>query len=155
MSILYGVNATKRQNQTIAQLEEQGQSKGHVLSAYDTYELLADVVGGTDTLRMSKLPAGARVIDVRLFFDDLDAAGGTLDIGWEAGADAVEAADADGFLANVDVTSQGTVSMFEDQPSVAGFQKVFSEEVQVTVTFDADTDATSGTISLDILYVID
>jgi hypothetical protein len=153
MATLYGVNATKMAASPM-QLAENGQQGGVVKSIYDTYELTADTTGGTDTLEMGgKLPQGARVIDVRIMFDDLDGSGGTLDIGWKAGDGAVEAADADGFLADVDVTSAGSISMFEDQSSRPGFQKVFNEAVQPVIAFDGDCDATSGTIHLEILYV--
>lgn len=153
MATLKGVNATKIAASP-AQLAENGQQGGAVKVIYDTYELVGDTTGGTDVLLMGgKIPAGARVIDVRLMFDDLDGSGGTLDVGWQAGDAATETADADGFLANVDVSSAGSVSMFEDQSSVAGFQKVFAESVQPVIAFDGDCDATSGTIHLEIFYV--
>lgn len=153
MATLKGVNKTKIDAKP-AQLAESGQHGGVVKSIYDTYELTADTTGGTDTLEMGgKIPAGARVIDVRVMFDDLDGSGGTLDIGWKAGDSAIEAADADGFMDDVDVSSAGSLSMFEDKSSRPGFQKVFTESVQTVIAFDGDCDATSGTIHLEILYV--
>lgn len=155
MAVKYGVNATKRANQAIPQLIPQGEEAGNMKIAYDEYTLSADLVGGTDTIRMMKLPKGARVLDVILKFDDLDGSGGTLDLGWEAGEEAVESASPAGFLSNVDVTSAGLVTMQDDQPSVAGLFKKFEEEVQVTIAVDGDTDATSGSIKLAIYYIID
>lgn len=154
MATKYGVQATKRENQTIPQLEEQGHTKGQIYSAHDSYTLTADLAAA-DVIKMMRLPEGARVVDARMVFTDLDGSGGTLDVGWQAGASAAEAADADGFLAVVDVTSAGSVSMFEDQSSRPGYNKTFTEEVQVTVATVGDTDATSGTIDLEIWYVID
>lgn len=154
MATFYGVNATKRENQTIKQLIGPGDVAGRVRVARDTFELSADLAAA-DTIRMMELPEGARVLDAILFFDDLDAAGGTLDVGWEAGAGAVEAADADGFLSAVDVTSAGLTTMQDDQPTRPGFDKLFSEAVQVAVTVLGDTDATSGTITLYLYYVVD
>ena len=155
MATLKGVNKTKI-DAVPAQLAEQGEQGGVKKVIYDTYELTADTTGGTDTLEMGGLiPAGARVLDVKLLFDDLDGSGGTLDVGWKASADAVETADADGFFANVDVTSAGTVSMFEDQSTVAGMFKKFSSAVQPVIAFDGDCDATSGTITMVVEYVVE
>lgn len=156
MTVYYGSNATKRDNQNIKALIGPGETAGRLRVAYDSYALTADLVGGTDTIRMMKLPKGARVIDVILEFDDLDGSGGTLDVGWEASADAVVSADPDGFLANVDVaTAAGLVTMQDDQPTLDGLFKQFDAEVQVTISPDGDTDATSGNIKLCILYVTD
>jgi hypothetical protein len=155
MATLYGVQTTKRRNTQPAQRVDQGYDGGRVKVMSDKFTLSADLASG-DFISMGRLPKGARVIDVRMVFPDLDAAGGTLDVGWQAGASAVEAADADGFLANVDVaTAAGSVSMFEDQSTVPGMQKVFAEEVEVGITVDGDTDAAAGTIYLDVHYVID
>lgn len=154
MATKYGVEATKRQNQTIPQLATQGTDGGKMKMAYDTYELSADLAAG-DVIKMCRIPKGAKIIDVRMFFDDLDASGGTLDVGWAAGAAGVEAIDADGFGAAVDVTSAGVYSMFTSQSTRPGFDKTFAEEVQATVTTNGDTDATSGTITLQVFYVVD
>lgn len=154
MATKYGVEATKRENSSIPSLADQGNQGGRVKVFRDTYELSADLASG-DIIRMCVVPKGARVIDVRVFFDDLDASGGTLDIGWAAGTAGVEAIDADGFGANVDVTSAGVYSMFTSQSTVAGFDKLFTDECVVTVTTDGDTDATSGTITVMVLAVVD
>lgn len=154
MATKYGVNATKLAAKPL-QLCEKGQMGGRVRSLYDTYELVADLSSADEIVLGGKIPAGARVVDVRLMFDDLDGSGGTLDVGWKVSDAGGEAVDADGFLADVDVTSAGSVSMFEDQSSRPGFQKTFSEEVQPYITVDGDTDATSGTIHLEIFYVVD
>jgi hypothetical protein len=154
MATKYGVEATKRLNQSIQQLSTQGCDGGNVKFAYDTYELTADL-GSGDIIKMCRIPAGAKILDVRCFFDDLDASGGTIHIGWAASADSVEAADADGFGASVDVTSAGVYSMFTSQSTVPGFDKTFSSEVQVQIATNGDTDATSGTLTLQVLYVVD
>ena len=154
MATKYGVEATKRENSSIPSLATQGCQGGNVKVFRDTYEIAADLASG-DIIRMCVIPKGARVLDVRVFFDDLDASGGTLDIGWAAGTAGVEAIDADGFGANVDVTSAGVYSMFTSQSTVAGFDKLFDDECVVTVTVDGDTDVTSGTITVMVLAVID
>lgn len=154
MATKYGSNATKRQNQSIPDLELQGESRGTMLIAYDEYALTADLAAA-DLIRLMKLPQGSRVHNVYVYSDDLDVSGGTIDIGWEASADAVEAADADGFMAAVDVTSAICQDMAGDQGTRPGLFKKFSSEVQVGVTINGDTDATSGTIKVAIHYAID
>ena len=155
MASKYGVNATKWRAAPM-QVAEQGQQGGNLKECYDKYTLTADLASG-DVIHMGKIPKGARVIDVRLVSADLDAqSAGTLDIGWAASADGVEAVDADGFLADVDVnTAAIAISMFTSQSTRPGFQKTFAAEVQATVTIDGETDATSGSIHLEVLYFID
>ncbi len=153
MATVYGVQATK-QNAIPQQLSEEGYQAGNVKCLSDSYTLTADLAAA-DFISMGKIPQGARVLDVRVVFPDLDASGGTIDVGWKAGAAAVEAADADGFLAVVDVTSAGSISMFEDQPSRPGLEKRFSEECEVGIATVGDTDASSGTIYFQCWYVID
>jgi hypothetical protein len=155
MTTYYGVYADYRDVDVPPTKIPPGDAGGKVISAYDYFAFTADLVGGTDTIKMMKIPAGARVVDVKAVFTDLDGSGGTLNIGWAAGATAAEAADADGFMAGVDVTSAGSISMFEDQSSRPGMFKKFTEEVQVVIAVDGDTDASSGTIYLNVQYVID
>ena len=159
-TVLTGVGATKIATQP-ASLTEQGEYQSQVRVLYDTYELVADTTGGTDTINMGGLlPKGARVINVTVVFDVLDTSGGTLDIGWRVSAElsagsAIEALDADGFMANVGVTSAGSQSMQGDQATRPGNLKKFDAAVQPFVSFDGDCDATSGGVSLYIEYVVE
>lgn len=156
MATYYGVNADYLLVDNPSARPNPGEQGGVKRVIFDTFELSADLVGGTDQIYMGGLiPKGARILDVKLFFDDLDASGGTLNVGWLASDDAAESADADGFLAAVDVTSAGTVSMFEDQSTVAGMHKKFTAPVQCVIAPVGDTDATSGTISIEIDYILD
>src|SRR4051812_34458724 len=105
MATNYGVNATKRANSTIPSLEGQGEKNAALKMAYDEFTQSAAITQA-DTIRMMKLPPGARVLNVYYAFSgSLDASGGTVDIGWEANG--TDAADDDGFLQNVDVTGAG------------------------------------------------
>lgn len=157
MATYYGVNATKRDNQAIKQLIGPGEVKSPVYIAYDSYTLTAALVQN-DVIKMMKLPPGARVHNVQVYFDALDASGGTVDIGWEANT--VDSADADGFMADVAVTSAGAQDMQDDQPTRPGVFKQFDSaggETQVSVTVDhsGGLDATSGSIKLAVYYAID
>ena len=156
MATVYDVNADKILVDNPSAKAGNGEQGGRVRCIYDTYELSADL-SAADVINMGGLiPAGARIIDVYLAFDDLDTTGGTLDVGWAASADGGEAADADGFLANADVATAADVFKMSDNLAFgAGQFKKFTEPVQATVTVDGDTDATSGTISLAILYIVD
>lgn len=126
---------------------------GRVRVSYDEYTLTADLASG-DIIKIGRLPKGARVVNYWMSFADLDGSGGTIDLGWSASSDAVESADPDGFLADVDVTSAGTVGAIE-QANMTGLGRAFSAEVDIIATTDGDTDATSGTIKVCVFYVID
>ncbi len=126
---------------------------GRVHVCYDTYALAGDLAT-TDKIYMGKLPKGARVIDAILAFDDLDASGGTLDVGYEYNAVGESALvdDPNAFLDAVDVTSAGTVGMIE-QANMVGFGYQVLGDADIVVTPSADTDATTGTIKLAVYYV--
>lgn len=148
MATNYGVNATKRANSTIPSLEGQGEKNSALKVAYDSFTQSA-ALSQNDTIRMMKLPAGARVMNVLYAWSgSLDAAAGTVDIGWEANS--VDAADDDGFLATVDVTAAGGAQdMQGDQGSRPGVGKQFDPlggETQVTITADhsGGLDSTAG-----------
>lgn len=158
MATLLGVNATKVAA-VPQQLAEQGSMGGRVHSLFDQYTLTA-AVAQNDIIKFGgKLPAGARVIEAKFKFSaSLDAAAGTVDLGWAASDDGVEAADADGFMDAIDVTGAGgLVLMSDDEGTRPGLFKQFASPVQVqaVATHAGGLDATSGTISVEIQYVID
>lgn len=153
MSTYYGVNATKRDVNVPSQKIPPGEVNGRVRVAYDEFTLTADLTT-SDVIKMMKIPAGARVLDVHLAFDKLDASGGTIDVGWEANG--VDEADPNGFINAADVaTAADVVKMSDNLANGAGQFKEFSVETQVTVVPSADTDATSGSIKLAVYFVLD
>lgn len=123
-----------------------------VHSCFDSYTVTADLASG-DKIYLGKLPKGARVLDVIVAFADLDASGGTVDVGYEYNAVGESALtdDPDAFLADVDVTSAGTVGMIE-QANMVGFGYEIEGDADIIVTIDGDTDATSGAIKLLVVY---
>lgn len=131
---------------------------GKVRALYATYTLTADLASG-DIIKMFRIPKGARVIDMIVDFPDLDASGGTVDIGWSKdlrnlGASAGgEDLDADGFKADVDVATAAIQSKLA--VGSLGFGKKFAEECDFQITIDGDTDATSGTIKAFLLIVVE
>lgn len=156
MASLYGVNATKLLVNNPPELSGKGESGGRMRVIYDTYTLTADTASA-DVLYMGALiPKGARVMEVMVKSADLDGSGGTLDVGWAASADGVEAVSASGFLANIDVATAADVFMMsENAAAPAGLHKQFTASCQPIITFDGDCDATSGSISIAIWYVLD
>ncbi len=124
---------------------------GRVRVLYDEYTLTGDL-SANDVINMMTIPAGAKVLNCLMETTDLDASGGTLDLGWVISSDAVEAADDDGFIAAADVTSAGR---FQPAAARPGNFKTFASPVQVQVKVNGDTDATSGTIKVAIYISVD
>ena len=154
MTDFYGVNATKRDNSVPSQKIAPGEVNGRVRMAYDEYTFTA-VIETTDSLKMMEIPEGARVLEVYIKSDDLGTAG-DINVGWEAGATATEAADPDGFFAALDVNAAPIgVTMTATDGTVAGFMKKFEEKVRVVIVPTENTTATSGTIKLAVTYVVD
>jgi hypothetical protein len=154
MAIKYGVQATKVLNTTPAARAEF--SHWPVKAIFDTFALSADLAANDVIYMGAKIPKGARVIYVSMDSGDLDAqSAGALTVGWLASDDAVEAVDADGFMDTIDVHTAGKAQ--SDSGLLASAQpgkyKQFSAEVQPTITVSGETDATTGTVSLLILYI--
>lgn len=160
MATFYGVEATKRANSQPVSLQAQGTNDGRVKVCYDQFTLTA-ALAQNDVILLGLLPAGARVLDVALKFSaSLDASGGTLDCGWNANL--VDAIDIDGFLDAVDVTTSGggVFLMSDDKPQRPGIHKKFDAlggptQVRVSCPHAGGLDATTGTISVAVTYVID
>lgn len=153
MATKYGVNADKRLVDEPVTKINANQQRGAMRISYDEYEITADLASG-DKIILGQLPKGAVVVNYQLAFDDLDGSGGTVDLGYEA-ADSSSSltADPDAFLADVDVTSAGIVGMNE-QAIVDRFGFAVTEDLNVILTTDGDTDATSGTIKVAVMYVL-
>lgn len=161
MATYYGSNATKREVNVPSQKAGNGEVGGVVRCAYDSYALTGDLTT-SDTIRMGFIPKGARVLDVHVAFDDLDASGGTMDVGWLASAEldadgaAVVLADADGFINDADVaTAADVIKMSDNLANGAGQFKSFDADVQISISFGADTDATTGNIKVAVYYIVD
>lgn len=151
MSTVYGVQATIAKNNS--GLIEQGYVRGKVYCLSDKYAFTADMAADDVIVMGGKLPKGARIVDARLINTAMSA--GTISVGWLVSADAAEAADADGIMASVDVTSAASTSAAGSHYTCAWVNNVLAGEVQPTLTVATDTSATSGTYYLDIYFVID
>lgn len=155
MATKYGVNATNRLASP-AVLVPQGEQNSGLKVAFDSYTLTA-ALAQNDVIKFMKLPPGARVHDVVVNFSaSLDAAAGTVDVGWESNG--IDAADTDGFMDAVDATAAATVIMSDDEGTRPGMFKQFGNaetQVLATVTHSGGLDATSGTMSVAVYYTVD
>jgi hypothetical protein len=121
---------------------------GEVKKMYFDFTITAAPTAG-DVIKVGVLPKGARIYNAGLQFPDLGTAG-ILNLGWAAGAEGLEAADADGLLVNVDVnTAADAVSMqiqMEAGGSNAGYMKELAEEVVVQIDVATAWTVSAGTI---------
>lgn len=106
-----------------------------------------------ETVEFFRLPKGARVLYCRCIAES-DGTTGQLDIGWDAGVNSLETADADGFFAGATIdTGAGAVDQVLDDAS-AGFMKEFADEVRVIANhIEATTASDTNTVELIIYYV--
>lgn len=156
MATFYGKNATRLLQDQPKQLADIGETNGRVRMLYDKFDLSA-VLATTDKLLMgAKIPKGARIVDVILKSTDMGT-GGDFNVGWEASEDGAELADEDGFFAAIDVNAAATkASMVANAAgNLAGLFKKFAAEVQPSITPSESGTATTGTVELAILFVID
>lgn len=157
MATLYGDNATLRQNRPEDKIDVTEQH-GRMRILKDAITLAAELTAGDKILMGAKLPAGAMIVEAALQSPQLGTVGGAgeLSVGWQAGADGVEAADVDGLFAAVEVGSASANVKLSDSLAFAGYLKKFSEEVQLEITANETTDAGIGDeITLVVYYVVD
>lgn len=119
---------------------------------YGKYTLAADL-SANETIKFGELKKGMVVLGALVKYDDLDTSGGTIDLGWSAGANGDEAADDNGFIDNADVTSADTVESAINLAGAPGIGKEFADDCDLELKIEGDTDATSGDIEV-IVWVI-
>jgi len=113
----------------------------------------ADVLSIADTVKLAKLPKGARVVDWFLYSASLGTTG-IFNFGWAASTDATEAADADGFAATLDAGGQAV--NHRALGGVVGLNKKFEAAVDVQIAFtEATNGASADALKGYIAYVID
>lgn len=151
MTVFYGANATKR-DVTIPSVKiDPGEVNAPVRVAYDEYTLTAASLTTSDSLRLMKIPQGARVLDLVIDAPDLGGSG-TMNVGWLASSAGGEAANATGFHSALDLSGQAQVVSLIEATSAAGLHKKFTEEVQVVMVPAANFSATSGTIKVSLTF---
>lgn len=154
MANLDGVNYAKKNSTVPSEKIAPGEADGRKRIIYDTYDVADASLAGSDVLRMGDtIPAGARVLSCKLYWDASLAATSDINVGWAASAEGGEAADDNGFMDAVDASSAGT-----DESAVgdAGHLKKFTEPVQVELTVvTATTPTSSGNVHLVLEYIRD
>lgn len=148
MSTVYGLNYTAAyvNNGKI----RPGEQNGHKKVLFEEYTFAAELLSGS-TLKIGKLPKGARVISATLKSPDLGGTG-TIDVGTLA-SDGGDAADPDAFIAAADASGQAVHSV----GAGAGLLAVkYAGEVVVEALFTGGTvSATGKTIRFAIEYIVD
>ena len=132
----------------------QGDQGGKVKHVYDSYTLPGVVLASADIIELFKLPENARVLEVIASGPSLGTTG-IIDIGWAAGADSVEAADANGFISALDLGGAAAIKKMTDAQSNAGYLKKFEEPVVIQAVCTEVSTATAVKLSFSIHYVID
>jgi hypothetical protein len=138
---LYGANRTLENNVPIDMIDPT--YRGKVNYIVETITFAAELAVG-DKIYIGKLPKGARLID----FDStapVDAASGMYKIGWDASADAVEAADDDGISVAAD-QDFGAAALVRNRmkATIAGWLKKFEAEVELVATVTEVSTNTTG-----------
>lgn len=153
MADFFGDNATLRESNVPSEKIRTQDQHGRMRIAHDELTF-TDELTTSDVLTLMKLPAGAKIYEVEINTDDLGTTG-ILDVGWAASAEGGEVADDNGLYAALDVKAAANARL-KIVNSVAGFQKRFTEEVEIQVVPSENTDVATGqTLSLTIWYVVD
>jgi len=145
----YGVNYNKAYVAVPAVIAPKGSQSGKSRHCFDYYQA-STILADDDTIKLFKLPAGARVIDMKIKTSKSTSTGG-INIGWSANG--VDAADEDGFCAIADVHTAALLS----SPLIAnpGILKEFTVETQVVAQLSAAIDATDFLLEVACEYVVD
>jgi len=126
----------------------EGDIDGRVKNLYAEF-VLTEVFAIGDIAKIGKLPKGATVIEA-IIVSPADATG-EYDLGWAANG--VDAADPNGFIdAAMDTTAQ--IKKATDAANNAGLFKTFGAETEVELVGTVATTGTSGTIKVQISYVL-
>lgn len=126
---------------------------GKVRRIYAEYTADAELAT-TDVLYLAKLPKGSVPIAFKLNVPAQ--ASGVIQVGWDAGAEADETADADGFAAACDVSSEIDLNYntVNDGTIVGLANKRFADDVNIVMTATTITSGLSGDkIMMEILYI--
>jgi hypothetical protein len=152
MATVYGVNYTKK-NITVPSLKVAGKEhSGKVRMAFDSYVFEANVVASA-TIKLMKLPAGAKVVDCKVKVPSLGTTG-IFSLGYEANG--VDVADLDGFLLATSIDAGGQAVLGVPTLGSAAIFKEFSVETQVVLTQTEDTTAALGlAIEVAIFYTME
>jgi len=127
---------------------------GKLRRLVSSYTAPAGIVAGS-TISFAKLPANAVISNASISFS-IATASLTLDVGWLAGSEALEAAVVDGIFDAVTGNATTSSNMNKDAASVeAGLDKKFLEEVEISALTAGATIATGAIIRLELEYILE
>lgn len=125
--------------------------QGKVRRLYADITLSAEI-GTSDLVKLAKLPKGAVPIQAKILSVNGGSAG-VIQVGWAAGANGDEAADADGIMGAISTAAAVNDSLAWTD---AGFNKRFAEEVELQISATTLTVGMSGElIQFELLYIMD
>ena len=139
--------ATLKSNKVTANAPARDLPSG-VLAVVGTYALGA-ALALNDVIQMVTVPAGATILDVLLAVTDLDT-GGSPAIVLTVG----DGGDTDRFVTASTVGQAGGVARL-NATTGAGYKYTAKDTIDVLVSTGPATGATSGTVSLTVLYTMD
>ena len=160
LTTVKGVNRTIKENVPQEKLDVT-QSYGKLRVLYDSYVIdAADEIGTSGLVRLFDIPKGARLISCEVGMP-ASGATGTFDLGWAASEEldssgtTVEAADADGIIAQAD--PGGAALEGQKMPaSRPGYMKLFAGAVEVQADFSEITaDSGGDTLEVTAFIVVD
>lgn len=139
--------ATLKSNKITANAPARDLPSG-VLAVVGTYVLSA-ALALNDVIQMVKVPQGATILNVILAATDLDT-GGSPAIALTVG----DGSDADRFITSSTVGQAGGIASL-NAAAGAGYKYTATDTIDVTVATGPATGATSGTVTLTVLYTMD
>ena len=142
MAAVKGVNFTKSETPTSENIVAPGVLGGRVRVHQDTYEAAA--LADPSTIQVGKqLQAGAKIIDVQVFFDALGA-GTQIDVG--------DADDSNRYITTTATTSAGSVSL----NAITGhLYEIGTNTDDDIIVITSSGGAATGTIQIVITYAED
>jgi len=156
MTTLYSVNYNKAYEIANAVVGA-GEFHGKVHVMYDTYVYSAALTLA-DRIYLTKLPAGARVLEAVLRSTTTSGAG-KFNLGHLANEEkdgTTISEDDNAFIDALDPTAGTATSVMSATANLAGLGIVFADAAQLFIEVDtAGTTATDGTLTAIITYVVD
>jgi hypothetical protein len=135
-----------------------GDTEGRLKVSYDEYTVSA-ALSNADVIKGPIIREGQRVHNVVVFFDGANPST-DVDVGWaasdelDADGNAVEAADANGFLDAVDFSSSAYIHEMRvtAQGTVAGQGKRFSADCELELLVNTAGAGSDGTLRVWVEY---
>lgn len=124
---------------------------------FDTFVQPAVALAIGDLIFMGRLPPGAKIVDACLVCTDFGATG-LVDVGYQMADRSLSASDVpNGIFSQANINT-AAVSVYMNDAVAGSFHAPaagLAGDADVVIKVTTATDATGGTLSLQVLYVID